>query len=78
MKGIHMSQREASGPSGLMGKLGLISDDERTSWFQYVCDKIGPNITISNRDARYMTIHFYVIDTDNDEFLAICGIFDTS
>jgi hypothetical protein len=61
-----------------MGKLGPISDDKRTSWFQYVCDEIGPNVTISNRDMRYMTIHFYVTDTDNDELLAICDIFDTS
>jgi hypothetical protein len=78
MKGIHMSQREAFGPGGLMGRLRPISDDKRTSWFQYVCDEIGPNITISNHDARYMMIHFYTIDTDNDIFLAIHDIFDTS
>jgi hypothetical protein len=66
------------GLGGLMGKLGKINDDKRTSWFQYVCDEIDPNITVPNCDARYMTIHFYVIDTDNDEFLAICDLFDTS
>jgi hypothetical protein len=44
------------------------------SWFEYFCDEIGPNITVSNRDARYMTIHFYVIDIDNNIFLAICDI----
>jgi hypothetical protein len=47
------------------------------SWFEYVCDEIALNNTISNCDMRYMMIHFYVIDIDNDEFLAICHTFDT-
>jgi hypothetical protein len=68
-----MSQREASRPGRLMGWLVPISDDKRMLWTQYVCDEIGPNITVSNCDPRYMMIQFYIIDTNNDDFLVIGG-----
>jgi hypothetical protein len=61
-----------------MGGLGPISDNKGTSCFKYFCDEIGPNIIVSNCDTRYMMIYFYVINTDNDNFLSINDTFDMS